>query len=71
MLAAILSLLQSLPDILKLIKEFTTWIHDNFEDSPKKFIKDTAEAVKKLNEAKNEQESIDALKALQNLYKRI
>lgn len=71
MIAAILSLLQSLPDILKLLKEFKLWIHDNFEDSPKKFIKDTAETMKLFNQAKTEQEKIEALKAFQNLYKRI
>lgn len=67
----ILAFLGAIPALLELFKELSKFLKDTFGDNPRKFIRDSGEAFKKLNESKTKEEKYEAAKGLQDLIKRL
>ena len=65
--AAILALLQSLPQILSLATSLVSFVKKLLKDDPKKFLNESAQAAKKLRKAKSRDEKIAAARDLQRL----
>lgn len=65
--SAILAVLTSLPDVLKLIQEATTWINHVSGNDPQGFIKKVGAAMAQLNLAQTIEERENAAQALANV----
>lgn len=62
--SAIIGFLSSLPDIIKLVQGFMTWVNHVSGNDPQGFIKQVGASMAQLNSAKTEQERQDAAKAI-------
>lgn len=67
MLAGLASFLVALPDLISLAREIFNWIKVLSGDDPAGFIKKSADAFKLLNQAKTDEEKMNAAKAIQSL----
>ena len=62
--------LSALPQLISLVKELVGFLNKQFGDNWPKYLADSGEAFKKLNEAKTPEEKVEAAKALQSLIGR-
>jgi len=64
--SAILAVLSSLPDIINLVKEASTWLNHVSGNDPQGFIKKIGAAMAQVNSAQSIKEREDAAQALAN-----
>lgn len=69
-MAEIWAVLKLIPQLFSVLKEVFAFIQKTFGDTPEKFLRDAGEAFSKFNQAKTEQEKVDALRSLQSLIRR-
>ena len=69
--ASLLSIIQSLPAIVKLVTELASWMKFQFGDDPAKFLMDSAEAFEKAKNAKTPQEKRDAATQIAQIIRRL
>jgi hypothetical protein len=69
--SALMGFLTSLPDIIKLIQSFMTWINHVSGNDPAGFITKVGNAMSTLNSAQTEQERQNAAKALADAIRNI
>lgn len=67
----ILAAIAAIPAILEFLKQMTAFFQAQFGDDWHKYLADSGEAFKKLNEAKTPEEKQDAGKALQAIIHRL
>lgn len=70
-MATFIALLQAIPAIVNLFQEMARFLKQAFGDDPAKFLNDSSEAFKRLNDAKSTDDRINALKDLQGLLNRV
>jgi hypothetical protein len=69
--AALLSIIQALPAMVKLVTELGEWMRSQFGDNPAKFLMDSAEAFERAKQAKTPQEKRDAATQIATLIRRL
>lgn len=69
-MAEVWAVIKLIPQIFSVLKELMSFIQKTFGDTPEKFLKDAGEAFSKYNNAKTDEEKVDAIKSLQSLIRR-
>lgn len=69
--SAILGLLQALPELLNLGKQFMAWLNQVSGNDPKGFVKKIGQAVSELNDAKTPEERKNAAKSIADVISRL
>lgn len=69
-MATVWEILKLVPQLFNVLKEVFAFIQKTFGDTPEKFLKDAGEAFSKYNNAKTDEEKVDAIKSLQSLIRR-
>lgn len=64
-------LIKTLPALVKLVTELAAWMRASFGDDPSKFIVDSSEAFKKVQEAKTREEKASAAADVARLIRRL
>lgn len=64
-------LLKMLPALIKLITELAAWMRASFGDDPAKFILESGEAFKRVQEAKTREEKASAAADVARLIRRL
>jgi len=73
-MTTLLALLKSLPQILALVSEALKalkWLVKKFETSTPEFIAESAETMKKVNNAETREDKRAALKAIRDLHRKL
>lgn len=68
LVSAILTLLSSIPELIRMIRSFSSWID---EQGGKQYLADVADAFEKLNLAKTTEEKYASAKAISHLISRV
>ena len=66
-----IGILKAIPDLIALFRELTAFLKETFGDNPAKFIRDSHEVFRDINNAKTIEEKQNALNKLNDLYKRL
>lgn len=69
-MATVWEIIKLIPQLFSVLKEVFAFIQKTFGDTPEKFLKDAGEAFSKYNNAKTDEEKVDAIKSLQSLIRR-
>lgn len=64
-------LLKSIPALVKLISEMASWVRTTFGDNPEKFMLDSAEVFRRINDAKTPQEKQALASDISRLIRRL
>lgn len=69
--SGLFTLIKTLPALVRLIEELSTWMKSQFGDDPGKFIMDSSEAFKRAREAKTPHEKAAAAGDISRLIRRL